>query len=130
MDYHQTIRRPDDKLPKRDESELVRCNTASEKCGSSFGKLISFCHSPLGCFTRFSNATDSEGKMTLRVIERGCIDDFHGRDILYLNANGIHNLSCKTDPQPCNSLGGERLVNEVLDRRAIIGRIASFLGTC
>ena len=41
---------------------------------------------------------------------------------------GIHNLTCDSNPQPCNNMDALSLQQEVEDKGSLVGMVSSFIG--
>lgn len=129
-----TPKRPSANDPPSQSSSgnLIHCSTASDKCGSAnSGAIINFCKSMIGCYTKFRNYTKRSGVQTFKVLERGCLSERHtiAKSGLHINSMaGIHNLTCDSNPQPCNNMNAIDLQSDVEDRQSVVGMVSAFIG--
>ena len=75
--------------------------------------------------------TKRSGVQEFKVLERGCLTDRHtvSKSGLHIdNYRGIHNLTCDTNPQPCNNMDAISLQQEVEDKESLVGLVSSFIG--
>ena len=75
--------------------------------------------------------TKRSGVQTFKVLERGCLSERHtiAKSGLHINSMaGIHNLTCDSNPQPCNNMNAIDLQSDVEDRQSVVGMVSAFIG--